>query len=459
MTSPVTILGAGLAGSECAWQLARRGHPVRLVEMRPAVRTSAHQTDRCAELVCSNSFRSDNPRNAVGLLKREMETLDSLVIRCARSAAVPAGDALAMDRHVFADLVTDAIASRPEIALVREEAKAIPADGLVVVATGPLTSPALDRAIGDLLGTDDLYFYDSMAPIVEASSLDLSKMYPLSRYGKGDGEDYWNCPLTREQYERFVDALLSGETVPIKDFEKGIYFEGCLPIEVMAERGRETLRHGPMKPMGLPDPRTGKNPWAVVQLRQDDLAKEHYNLVGFQTKLKVPEQQRIFRTIPGLEGAVFARYGMLHRNTYIHAPAHLDRLWRMRREPRIFFAGQITGVEGYVESAATGLAVGLALAQILEGREPVPIPYTTAIGSLARHCSERPASEKFEPMNVTFGLIEDTSHSPVRDKQVRRQRMVDRALSAIAEWREQIEGYPSIPSPVAERSSFSPDAP
>ena len=274
-----------------------------------------------------------------------------------------------------------------------------------------------------------------MAPIVEASSLDLSKMYALSRYGKGDGEDYLNCPLSREGYEAFMDALLAGETVPIKDFEKGIYFEGCLPIEVMAERGRETLRHGPMKPMGLPDPKTGRNPWAVVQLRQDDLAKEHYNLVGFQTKLKIPEQQRVFRMIPGLENAVFARYGMLHRNTYIHAPAHIDRFFRMRREPRIFFAGQITGVEGYVESAATGLAVGLTLSQMLEGREPVPVPYTTAIGSLARHCSERPPSEKFEPMNVTFGLIEDSSHSPVRDKQVRRQQLADRALGAIGQWK------------------------
>jgi len=440
----VTIVGAGLAGSECAWQLARRGHRVRLHEMRPTVTTSAHQTDRCAELVCSNSFRSDNPRNAVGLIKREMEALDSLVIRCARQAAVPAGDALAMDRHVFAGLVTEAIAAQPEIELVREEVTAIPAEGFAVIATGPLTSPALDRAIGGLLGTEDLYFYDSMAPILEASSLDLSKMYALSRYGKGEGADYWNCPLSREEYERFLDALLAGETVPIKDFEKGVYFEGCLPIEVMAQRGRETLRHGPMKPMGLTDPRTGRRPWAVVQLRQDDLAKEHYNIVGFQTKLKIPEQQRIFRMIPGLENAAFARYGMLHRNTYIHAPAHLDRFFRMRREPRLYFAGQITGVEGYVESAATGLAVGLAIAQVLEGREPVPIPYTTAIGSLARHCSERPPSEKFEPMNVTFGLIEDTSHSPVRDKQVRRQKMVDRALSAIAEWKEQISAAPAV---------------
>jgi len=435
---PVTIVGAGLAGSECAWQLARRGHAVRLYEMRPAVRTAAHQTDRCAELVCSNSFRSDNPLNAVGLLKREMEALDSLIIRCGRSSAVPAGDALAMDRDVFSRLVTESLASRPEITLVREEIRGIPSEGFVVFATGPLTSEALDRALGDLLGTGDLYFYDSIAPIVSAASLDFSRMYALSRYGKGSGEDYWNAPLAREEYEAFVDDLLAAETVPVKDFEKGIYFEGCLPIEVMAERGRETLRHGPMKPMGLPDPRTGRIPHAVVQLRQDDLAREHYNLVGFQTKLKVPEQQRVFRRIPGFENAAFVRYGMLHRNTYIHAPAHLDRLWRMRRQPRLFFAGQITGVEGYVESAATGLVVGLSIAQILEGRDPVPVPYETAIGSLARHCSERPPEEKFEPMNVTFGLIEDTSHSPVRDKAKRRQAMVDRALAAIRGWRDAV---------------------
>ena len=441
----VTVVGAGLAGSECAWQLARRGHGVRLLEMRPGVPTAAHQTDRCAELVCSNSFRSDNPLNAVGLLKREMEALDSLVMACARRAAVPAGDALAMDRDVFSRLVSEAIAGRPEIELVREEVREIPRAGRVVIATGPLTSPALDRAIGDLLGTSDLYFYDSIAPIVAASSLDFSKMYALSRYGKGAGEDYWNAPLSREQYDAFVQELLSAETVPVKDFEKGIYFEGCLPIEVMAERGRETLRHGPMKPMGLPDPRTGRIPHAVIQLRQDDLAREHYNLVGFQTKLKVPEQQRVFRKIPGLENAVFVRYGMLHRNTYIHAPAHLDRFWRMRRHPRIFFAGQITGVEGYVESAATGLSVGRTIAQLLEGRDPSPIPYSTAIGSLARHCSERPASEKFEPMNVTFGLIEDTSHSPIRDRNDRRRGIADRAMAAIRDWRDSVDAA----SPVA----------
>ena len=437
-SEPVTIVGAGLAGSECAWQLARRGHRVRLFEMRPRVSTAAHRTDLFAELVCSNSFRSDNPLNAVGLLKREMAELDSLVIASARRAALPAGDALAMDRDVFARAVTDAIASLPEIEVVREEVREIPERGTVVIATGPLTSEALDAAIGRLLGTEDLYFYDSIAPVVTADSLDFTKMYAMSRYGKGAGDDYWNCPLTREQYEELMTELLAGETVPIHDFEKGIYFEGCLPIEVMAERGRETLRHGPLKPMGLPEPSTGRIPWAVVQLRQDDLAREHYNMVGFQTKLKIPEQQRIFRRIPGLENAAFVRYGMLHRNTYIHAPAHLDRFWRMRREPRIAFAGQITGVEGYVESAATGLAVGLTLAQTLEGREPAPIPPTTAIGSLARHCSDRPPSEKFEPMNVTFGMIEDTSHSPVRDKAERRRRIVERALAAIREWREAI---------------------
>ena len=440
----VTVIGAGLAGSECAWQLARRGHRVRLYEMRPKVGTAAHRTEKCAELVCSNSFRSDNPLNAVGLLKREMEALDSLVIRSARAAAVPAGDALAMDRTIFADLVTEAIASRPEIELVREEVREVPPEGFVVIATGPLTSQALDGEIGRLLQTEDLYFYDSIAPVVVSSSLDFSRMYAMSRYGKGEGEDYWNCPLTRERYEEFVSDLLSGETVPVHDFEKGIYFEGCLPIEVMAERGRETLRHGPLKPMGLADPRTGRPPYAVVQLRQDDLAKEHYNIVGFQTKLKVGEQQRIFRKIPGLENAVFARYGMLHRNTYIRAPAHLDRFWRMRREPRIFFAGQITGVEGYVESAATGLAVGLTIAQLLEGREPAPVPYTTAIGSLARHCSERPPEKPFEPMNVTFGLIEDTSHSPIRDKAARRRMMVERALAAIGEWKDRIEARQEV---------------
>jgi len=431
----VSIIGGGFAGTECAWQLARRGHRVRLIEMRPSVSTPAHQTGDLAEMVCSNSFRSDNPSNAVGLLKREMEALDSLVMRCARETRVPAGDALAVDRTAFASRVTGAIAGRREIEIVRGEIGGIPETGFVVVATGPLTSDGLARSIRERLGTEALYFYDSMAPIVTAESIDFEKIYAASRYGKGGGEDYLNCPMSREQYEELVADLVSGETVPVHDFEKGVYFEGCLPIEVMAERGVETLRHGPLKPMGLEDPRTGKRPHAVVQLRQDDLAREHFNLVGFQTKLKVGEQKRIFRKIPGLENANFARFGMLHRNTYIHSPAHLDRFFRLRGEPRIFFAGQITGVEGYLESAATGLYVGRTISQILEGREePEPIPYETALGSLSRHCSERPKTKTFEPMNVTFGMIEDTTRDPIRDKARRRESQVARALAAIEEY-------------------------
>jgi methylenetetrahydrofolate--tRNA-(uracil-5-)-methyltransferase len=435
MEPVVTVVGGGLAGSECAWQIALRGHAVRLIEMRPNVSTPAHRTDRLAEMVCSNSFRSDNPVNAVGLLKREMELLDSVVMRSARACSVPAGDALAVDRRAFAESVTRAVEGRPEIEIRREEMREIPSRGIVVLSTGPLTSGALADAIRSRLGTDALYFYDSMAPIVTADSIDMSRVYAASRYGKGAGDEYLNCPLGREQYEAFVGDLLAAETVPVEDFESGIYFEGCLPIEVMAERGPETLRHGPLKPMGLEDPRTGRRPWAVVQLRQDDLAREHYNLVGFQTKLKVPEQQRIFRKIPGLERAVFARFGMLHRNTYIHSPAHLDRFFRMREERRIFFAGQITGVEGYLESAATGLYAGRSIAQILEGREPLPMPFETALGSLSRHCSERPRTKTFEPMNVTFGMIEDTSRSRERNRASRRSAQVERALAALEDYR------------------------
>jgi methylenetetrahydrofolate--tRNA-(uracil-5-)-methyltransferase len=436
----VTVIGGGFAGAECAWQLARRGHRLRLVEMRPGTSTAAHRTGRLAEMVCSNSFRSDNPANAVGLLKREMERLDSLVLRAARLAAIPAGDALAVDRDEFARIVTEEISARQEIEIIRSEVTDLPADGLLVVATGPLTTEALSRAIRLRLGTEHLYFYDSLAPIVAADSLDLTKIYAASRYGKGGGRDYLNCPMTRAQYEEFVADLRSGETVPVPDFEKGIYFEGCLPIEVMAERGPQTLRHGPLKPMGLEDPATGLRPYAVVQLRQDDLAREHYNLVGFQTKLRVGEQQRIFRKIPGLENAAFVRFGMLHRNTYIHSPGHLDRFFRLIAEPRIFFAGQITGVEGYLESAATGLAVGRTLAQILDGEAPVPVPYDTALGSLSRHCSERPRTKTFEPMNVTFGMIEDTSRSPIRDRARRRQILCERALASIEEYRDATEG-------------------
>jgi methylenetetrahydrofolate--tRNA-(uracil-5-)-methyltransferase len=443
MTPPgplVTIIGGGFAGSECAWQLSRRGHRARLHEMRPRVTTAAHETADLAEMVCSNSFRSDNPLNAVGLLKREMEALDSLVVACARQTRVPAGDALAVDRRAFSASVTRAIETAPGIEIAREEVTELAPEGFVVIATGPLTSDALAGSVRRRLGTEALYFYDSMAPIVTAESLDMDRVYPASRYGKGGGEDYLNCPMTKAQYEEFVADLLAGETVPVHDFEKGIYFEGCLPIEVMAERGVETLRHGPLKPMGLEDPRTGRRPHAVVQLRQDDLAREHFNIVGFQTKLKVGEQKRIFRKIPGLENAEFARFGMLHRNTYIHSPGHLDRLFALRADPRIFFAGQITGVEGYLESAATGLYVGRTLAQILEGRRPVPAPFDTALGSLSRHCSERPKTRTFEPMNVTFGMIEDSAGSPLKDRNERRRVVCDAAMASIAKYAREADG-------------------
>lgn len=431
----VTIIGGGFAGVECAYQLARRGHPVRLYEMRPTRTTDAHATDRLAEMVCSNSFRSDNPRNAVGLLKREMEAVGSIVLQCARRSAVPAGDALAVDRAIFADNVTTQLLSLPEITLVREEVPHVPdpGEGFAVLATGPLTSPSLERSLLSALGDEYLYFYDSVAPIVEASSLDLSRLYPLSRYGKGGGDDYLNAPLTKAEYEAFVKELLAGEKVPFHDFEKAVYFEGCLPIEAMAERGLETLRHGPMKPFGLPDPRTGREPYAAIQLRQDDLAKSHFNVVGFQTKLKVGEQKRIFRTIPGLANAEFVRFGMLHRNTYINGPAHLDRLFRWKKDPRVFFAGQITGVEGYLESAATGLMVGATLAQVLEGREAVALPYSTALGSLSRHVSERNERD-FTPANVTFGLIDDSAMPPSKNRDERREEIARRARAAVDAW-------------------------
>jgi methylenetetrahydrofolate--tRNA-(uracil-5-)-methyltransferase len=434
----VTVIGGGFAGVECAHQLLRRGHRVRLVEMRPIRTTDAHTTDWLAEMVCSNSFRSDNPANAVGLLKREMESIGSLILEEARKAAVPAGDALAVDRAVFAEAVTHRLGGEPLLELVRAEVESLPdaGAGWVVIATGPLTSPALEKSLLAALGDEYLYFYDAMAPIVELASLDREKLYALSRWGKGGGDDYLNVPLSRLEYESFVRELLAGEKVPFHDFEKAVYFEGCLPIEAMAERGLETLRHGPMKPFGLPDPRTRREPYAVVQLRQDDLAREHFNLVGFQTKLKVGEQRRIFRLLPGLEKAEFVRFGMLHRNTYINGPAHLDALFRWKKNPRIFFAGQLTGVEGYLESAATGLMVGATLAQLLEGREPKVLPFSTALGSLAKHVSA-PREQEYTPMNVTFGLVEDADVPPMRDRAKRREEIGRRALAAVARWREE----------------------
>ncbi len=438
MTKPVTILGGGLAGCECAWQLARRGHSVRIHEMRPGRGTEAHQGGALAELVCSNSFRSDNPANAVGLLKREMETVGSLILTLARKAAVPAGDALAVDRGLFSQLVTEAIEAEPLIELVRGEVTKLPSRDdapILVVATGPLTSPDLSGALKDLLGEESLYFYDSIAPIVAADSLDLNVLYRLSRYGKGTGDDYLNIPLSKEEYERFVADLIAAEKFPVKDFEKKIFFEGCLPIEVMAERGLETLRYGPMKPVGLPDPKTGREPHAAVQLRLDDLSGDYWNMVGFQTKLTIPEQRRIFRSLPGMANAEIVRWGSMHRNTFINGPAHLDPFYRLRAEPRIRFAGQVTGVEGYLESSAVGLSVGIFTSLELEGREPVPIPGTTALGGLVRHVTERPAKD-YQPSNVNFSLVDvEGIKGP---KRLRREKASGRALEEIARWAGEI---------------------
>ena len=432
---PITVVGGGLAGAEAAWQLAAAGCRVELLEMRPQRTTPVHHGDRLAELVCSNSLRGDAPTQAVGVLKREMAALGSLIIAAARAAAVPAGGALAVDRTVFAELVTAAVAAASGIEIRRGEQTAVPT-GPAIIATGPLTSPALHAALDELLGEEPLAFYDAVAPIVAADSLDLGRMFRASRYDKGGGADYLNAPFDRAGYEAFVAALLAAEKVPFKDFETADvrYFEGCLPIEVMAERGLDTLRFGPMKPVGLTDPATGRRPWAVVQLRQDDLAAEHYNLVGFQTKLTRGEQQRVFRTIPGLEQARFVRCGMIHRNTFVNAPRHLDAELRLRVRPAVRLAGQLTGVEGYVESAATGLLAARSLLTELRGGEPAPPPPSTALGGLVRHLTQRPG-DRFQPANISWGLMATPPElSPIRDKAERRRRHAEHALAAVAAW-------------------------
>jgi methylenetetrahydrofolate--tRNA-(uracil-5-)-methyltransferase len=430
----VTVVGGGLAGCEAAWQLAAAGLRVRLVEMRPAVPTPAHRTGDLAELVCSNSLRSDNPANAVGLLKREMEAMGSLIVAAARAAALPAGDALAVDRAAFAAAVRDALVGQPAIEVVREEVRTLP-DGPAIVATGPLTSEALHAALVALLGEGSLSFFDAIAPVVAADSLDMGTLFAASRYGKGGGDDYLNAPMDRERYLAFVAALLAAEKVPEKEFERDVpYFEGCLPVEVMAERGPDTLRHGPMKPVGLRDPRTGAVPYAVVQLRRDDLAAAHWNLVGFQTRMTFAAQQRVFRLIPGLENARFARLGMIHRNTFVCAPKHLDAQLRLRARPQLRLAGQLTGVEGYVESAATGLLAGLSLAAELGGAELPPPPTWTAHGGLVRHLTERPA-QRFQPANAAWGLMTDPMVELPRDKGARRAAAAAAALDAIRAWR------------------------
>jgi methylenetetrahydrofolate--tRNA-(uracil-5-)-methyltransferase len=431
MASPIHVIGGGLAGSECAWQLAERGIGVVLHEMRPVRGTAAHKSGDLAELVCSNSLRSDDPFHAAGLLKREMETFGSLIIGKAREAAVPAGSALALDRDRFGALVTAAIGNHPRIELRREEVTEIP-EGEVVIATGPLTSEAMSIRLQELLGSEYLYFYDAIAPIVEADSLDFARLFWQSRWGKGEGEDYLNAPMSEEEYLAFHAALAGAEVVAPHDFEKAVFFEGCLPIEEIARRGVDTLRYGPMKPVGLTAP-DGRRPWAVVQLRQENLAKSQFNLVGFQSRMKWGEQQRVLKMIPGLENARFVRFGQIHRNTFINAPTHLDKHYRVKVRPRVRLAGQITGVEGYLESAATGLAIGLYMALEREGRSPEPFPATTALGALARHLTESDPAH-FQPANINYGLFEELP-GRIRKKD-KRPAFVERAQGALAAWAE-----------------------
>jgi len=429
--STIKIIGGGLAGTECAFALAERGHRVDLFEMRPARSTAAHQTANLAELVCSNSFRSSSGTNAVGLLKLEMEVLGSLVIRCASSARVPAGDAFAVDRERFSLAVTEVIDAHPLIRVVREEVVSVERGDydFVVIATGPLTSERLTTSVHELLGNRGFYFYDAIAPIVAADSLDMDKLYWKSRYGKGSGTDYLNAAMSKDEYVAFVEALLSAELYPLHDFENAVHFEGCLPVEEIASRGIETLRFGPMKPVGLEHPVTGERPYAVVQLRKEDLSDEYFNLVGFQTKMKVPDQKRVLQMIPGLESCVVARWGSMHRNSFINGPLHLRSTFQLRSDPSVFFAGQITGVEGYVESAATGLLVGRYIDQAVSGADPQPLPYHTALGALGRHVSES-SPQRYQPSNVTWGLIEDVLTGK-RKKDERRAAQAEHALATI----------------------------
>jgi methylenetetrahydrofolate--tRNA-(uracil-5-)-methyltransferase len=442
----VKVIGAGLAGCEAAWQCARRGLDVELYEMRPVKNTPAHQTDKFAELVCSNSLKSESENTAPWLLKEEMRRAGSLLLQLAREAQVPAGHALAVDREAFSAKVTEAISREPRIRVVREEVTQIHEDdGITVVATGPLTSDALSREIARLSGSEHLFFYDSISPIVEADSIDMERVYMAARYDKGTA-DYINCPFTKEEYDRFYDALLTAESVENHDWEKLNYFEGCLPIEEIARRGRDTLRFGPMKPVGLIDPRTGRMPWAVVQLRQENLRADSYNLVGFQNHLKYAEQARVLQLIPGLENAKISRYGQIHRNTYIHAPALLIEGLHMKRHHQVFFAGQISGVEGYTESIAMGQLVGIHVAGRVLGLPAAPPPRETALGSLVRYICHAEA-KNFQPANITFDLLpqlDENTRRRVRDKKLRHKMVCDQALAACEAWVQRIS--PAVPA-------------
>jgi methylenetetrahydrofolate--tRNA-(uracil-5-)-methyltransferase len=437
-TPDVHVIGGGLAGSEAAWQLAERGHSVVIHEMRPLRPTPAHKTDRLAELVCSNTFKSTETSNAHGLLKAEMRALGSVILWAADQARVPGGTALAVDREIFAQAVTERVLAHPRVRVERGEATALPEPG--IVATGPLTSDALAAAIRERLGVESLAFYDAIAPVVARESINDAIVYRASRYGKetmaeaGEEGAYLNCPFTRDEYDAFLDALSAADQYHGHEFDEVPYFEGCMPVEVSAQRGRDVLRFGPMKPVGLRDPRTGKDAWAVAQLRQEDRAGRMWNLVGFQTRLRIPEQQRVFRMIPGLGEAEFLRYGSIHRNSYINSPAALSPHLALRDAPQTLFAGQITGVEGYTESTATGLLAGINLARMLAGEEPAIPPTTTMLGALYRYLREADPRH-FQPMNANFGLVDDLP-GRVKDKRQKREMIAERSLAALEAWRE-----------------------
>lgn len=426
-TQVVNVIGAGLAGSEAAYQIAKRGVQVRLYEMRPVRQTPAHHTDKFAELVCSNSLRANTLTNAVGVIKEEMRLMDSVIIRAADECSVPAGGALAVDRHEFAAKVTEYVKNHPNVTVMNEEITEIP-EGPTVIATGPLTSPDLSAQLKELTGEDYFYFYDAAAPIVEKDSIDMNKVYLKSRYDKGEAA-YLNCPMTEEEFDRFYEALIAAETVPLKEFEKEIFFEGCMPVEVMASRGRQTLVFGPMKPVGLEDPKTGKTPYAVVQLRQDDAAGTLYNIVGFQTHLKWGPQKEVLQLIPGLENAEIVRYGVMHRNTFINSPNLLRPTYQYKQRDDLFFAGQMTGVEGYVESAASGLLAGINAARLVKGEEPVVLPPVTAMGSMANYITATNA-KNFQPMNANFGLFAPLEKK-IKRKAERNEAYATRALETI----------------------------
>ena len=431
----VTVIGAGLAGSEAAWQLAQRGIDVTLREMKPEKKTPAHETEYFAELCCSNSLRSDQLENAVGLLKEELRRLGSLILRCADATRVEAGGALAVDRHGFARMVTEQIRSHPRITVVPGEVTEIP-EGEVVIASGPLTSDALAERLQDLLGADTaLHFYDAAAPLVTAESVDMDKAWFGSRYDRGTA-DYVNCPMTEEEYDAFWKELTTAQEAPVHGFEDKMVFEGCMPVEVMARRGHDTLCYGPLKPRGLKDPRTGKEPYAVVQLRRDNADGTVYNLVGFQTHLKFPEQRRVFSMIPALHDAEFLRYGVMHRNTFLNSPRLLDRYYRLKAEPRLSFAGQMTGVEGYVESAASGFLVGVETARRLQGKPPIDFPRETAIGALGLYVSN-PSVTVFQPMNINFGIMPPLDHR-VKGKRNKNAELSARSLAIIDQIKQEV---------------------